>query len=198
MPEIPFLHDIVVLFGAALVVLVLSHRLRLPSIAGFLITGMVVGPSGLGWIADPHHVEVFAELGVVFLLFGIGLELSVDRLIELRRLLLLGGGLQVVLTILATSAVALLLGARSGLALYLGSVVALSSTVIVFKLLSERRELEAPHGQVATGILLFQDFLIVPLLLVVPLLAGAATPSGGAFLVRFGGGILIVVAAFAV
>jgi len=198
MPEIPFLHDIVVLFGAALVVLVLSHRLRLPSIAGFLITGMVVGPSGLGWIADPHHVEVFAELGVVFLLFGIGLELSVDRLIELRRSLLLGGGVQVVLTILATSAVALLLGARSGLALYLGSVVALSSTAIVFKLLSERRELEAPHGQVATGILLFQDFLIVPLLLVVPLLAGAATPSGGAFLVRFGGGILIVVAAFVV
>ncbi len=198
MLEIPFLHDIVVLFGAALAVLVVSHRLRLPSIIGFLITGIVVGPSGLGWIADLHNVEIFAELGVVFLLFGVGLELSVDRLLALRRAILVGGGLQVTLTIAAASGVALLLGAHPRLAFYLGSVVALSSTAIVLKLYFERRELEAPHGQVVTGILLFQDFLIVPLLLVVPLLAGATTPSGGGFVLRFAGGALAVVAAFVV
>lgn len=197
MPEVPFLHDIVVLFGAALAVLVLSHRLRLPSIIGFLITGIVVGPSGLGWIADLHHVEIFAELGVVFLLFGVGLELSIDRLLALRRAILLGGGLQVTLTIAAASGGALVLGAQPRLAFYIGSVVALSSTAIVLKLHFERRELEAPHGQVATGILLFQDFLIVPLLLVVPLLAGATAPSGSGFLLRFVGGAVAVGASFA-
>lgn len=198
MIEIPFLHDVVVLFGTALAVIVLSHRLRLPPLIGFLVTGMLVGPSGLGWIGDAHSVEVFAELGVIFLLFGIGLEMSLSRLSQLGRLLLVGGGLQVVSTTLATAGVATALGADWRLAVYLGTVVALSSTAIVLKLYFERRELEAPHGQVATGILLFQDFLIVPLLLVVPLLAGAVEPSGGGFLLRFGAGLGVILAVFAV
>lgn len=153
MHQIPFLHDVVVLFGVALAVIALSYRLHLPSVVGFLVTGMLVGPSGFGWIADTKSVELFAELGVVFLLFGIGLEISITRLRQLGRLLFLGGGLQVALTIAAAAGVAVLLGASLRLAVYLGSVVALSSTAIVLKLYFERRELEAPHGQVATGIL---------------------------------------------
>ena len=198
MHELPFLTDFVVLFGATLLVLVASHRLRLPSITGFLITGICIGPSGLGLIDDQQHVEALAELGVVFLLFGVGLELSVDRLVALRRLLIVGGGLQVALTIVAFSAAALLFGAEPRFALYIGSVATLSSTAIVLKQLFERRELEAPHGRLVTAILLFQDFLIVPLLLAVPVLAGTSSLSGGAFVTRFGIGLLVVFAAFVV
>ena len=196
MTEIPFLHDFVILFGAALGVIALSHRLRLPAVVGFLLTGMAVGPSGLGWIADVHRIEVFAELGVVFLLFGIGLELSTARLLQLRRFVLVGGGLQVGLTVAAVVAVAVALGSAPRNALYYGTVVALSSTAIVLKLYTERRSLEAPHGRVATGILLFQDFLIVPFLLLVPVLSGAAAPGDGNAGLRFLGALAVVVAAF--
>ncbi len=197
MPQIPLLHDVVVLFGAALTVIAVSSKLRLPPVVGFLITGMLVGPYGLEWINDTHSVEIFAELGIVFLLFGIGLELSTARLRALGRLLIVGGGLQVSLTLLAIMTIALLVGTPLRLAIYLGSVVALSSTAIVLKLYYERRELEAPHGQVATGILVFQDFLIVPLLLMVPLLAGNTEASGGDVALRFAGGLGVIAAVFA-
>jgi CPA2 family monovalent cation:H+ antiporter-2 len=109
--SIPYLKEVMVLFGASLAVMVASYRLRVGPIVGFLLTGMVVGPAGFGWIRDPHQVEIFAELGVVFLLFGIGLEISFDRLRRLGRLLLVGGGLQVVLTVAVVCGIALLFGA---------------------------------------------------------------------------------------
>ncbi|MBZ0113839.1 MAG: cation:proton antiporter [Thermoanaerobaculia bacterium] len=196
MSEIPYLQDVIVLFGTALAVLVVSYRLKMGPIVGFLLTGMLVGPAGAGWIRDTHQVEIFAELGVVFLLFGIGLEISFDRLRRLARFLIVGGGLQVGATIGLVAGLALLFGQPSRTALFLGMVVSLSSTAIVMKRYLERRELEAPHGQVSTGILLCQDFLIVPFLLLVPVLAGTTETTGREVLWRFGGGLLIVAIVF--
>lgn len=197
MPHLPYLTDIVVLFGAALVVISVSHRLRVPPVVGFLATGVLVGPSGLALVDDVHHVEVFAELGVIFLLFVIGLEMSPDRLRQLGRYALQGGSLQVGLTTVVVALAAVSLDQAPARAVYLGFVVALSSTAIVLKLYSERRALDAPHGRVVMGVLLLQDFLIVPLLLVVPVLASAGEAGTGEIALRFGAGLALVAAVFA-
>ncbi len=175
-PEIEYLKDLVIVFGAAVAVVTLLKRVNFPSIAGFILTGALVGPTGLGLINDSHHVEVLAEVGVVLLLFGIGLELSLDRLRRLWKVILLGGGFQVALTVACTAVLAMWFGLSPGPAIFLGCVVAVSSTAVVLRALSASGELEAPHGRLAVGILVFQDLCVVPMMLAVPYLAG----EGGA------------------
>jgi K+:H+ antiporter len=182
MPEIAILRDIVVIFGAALAVVVVLSRLRLPAIAGFILAGALLGPSGLGWIREPHEVETLAEIGVALLLFTIGLELSMEELRRLGRVLAVGGSLQVVLTTAAVTVAAVLAGLSAPRGVFLGFLVALSSTAIVLKGLSERGEIDAPHGRLTLGILVFQDLCVVPMILLVPALAG--TGGGAAGIVR--------------
>jgi CPA2 family monovalent cation:H+ antiporter-2 len=172
MVQIHLLGDLVVLFAAALVVVVVLHRLRLPTIAGFLVAGAVIGPSGLGWIANVHDIEQLAEIGVVLLLFTIGLEFSVKELRRLGRVLVVGGGLQVTLTTAAVAGIAHALGVEPGRGVFYGFLVALSSTAIVLKGLAERGETDAPHGRLIVGVLLFQDLCVVPMMLLVPMLGG--------------------------
>ncbi len=160
-----------ILLGVAVVVLLASHRLRLPPIVGLLVTGALIGPSGLGLVSDPVAVEVSAEIGVVFLLFTIGLELSLARLRELARMFWVGGSIQTLTTIALAAGVALAFGLPWPAALVLGFVAAPSSTAIVLKLYRDRRELESPQGRTALGILLFQDVMLVPMLVALPLLA---------------------------
>lgn len=177
MTELVFLQDLVVILAASVAVVALLSRLRVPSIAGFIVAGMVVGPHALGLIQDLHQVEMLAELGVVLLLFGIGLELSLDRVRRLWRLIILGGGVQMAATILLVLGISVLLGrdVRSGL--LLGFIISISSTAIVLRGLSTRGELETPHGRLALGILVFQDLCVVPMVLVIPFLGGT-TGSG--------------------
>ena len=196
MLQIPYLHDIVIIFGSALAVIALSHRLRIPPTVGFLITGAMIGPYGLEFIKNTQHVETFAELGVVFLLFVIGLELSIEQIKRLKRIFLLGGSLQAITTTILVATVSYLAGFSPRHGLYFGFLITLSSTAVVLKLYSEREELSSPQGQLSMGILLFQDVLIVPLLLIVPVLAGAASASKSELMIRFGGGLLIVAAVF--
>ena len=177
MPELVYIKDLVIVLGAAVVVVTVLQRAGFPSIAGFILTGALVGPTALGLVDDTHQVEVLAEIGVALLLFGIGLELSLDRLRQLWKAILLGGGLQVMLTIACTVAVALGFGLAPGPAVFLGCVVAVSSTAIVLRGLSQSGELEAPHGRLAVGILVFQDLCVIPMMLAVPYLAG----EGGSF-----------------
>ena len=198
MVEIPHLAEIVALFAGASAVIVLSRRFHVPPVIGFLITGMLMGPTGIGVVEDRHDVEVYAELGVVFLLFVVGLHVSLDRLKALARPLLVGGGTQALLTVAGVFAAGMAFRLTPNLALFYGFVVLMSSTAIVLKLYAEANELEAPHGQLATAILLFQDFLIVPLLLIVPVLAGTGEGAGGAAAVRFLIGLGTVGACFAV
>ena len=170
MTKLVFLQDLVVILGAAVVVVALLRRLHVPSIAGFIVAGTIIGPHALQFIQDVHQVEVLAEIGVVLLLFGIGLELSLDRVRRLWRLILLGGGVQVVATILVVLALSLLFGRDVPTGLALGFIIAVSSTAIVLRGLSTRGELEAPHGRLALGILVFQDLCVVPMVLVIPFL----------------------------
>jgi CPA2 family monovalent cation:H+ antiporter-2 len=175
------LSQLVLLVAIAALGVAVFERLRLPSVAGFLLTGTLVGPGGLGLVSDPERVRALAEFGVVFLLFEIGVELPVERLRGLWKETFLAGGFQVALTVAVVATVASRFGMRGETALVLGALVAMSSTALVIRLLSERGAIDAPHGQVAVGILLFQDLCIVPFLLAVPLLASDAAAAPGAF-----------------
>lgn len=174
MPEITYLKDLVIVLGAAIVVVTALRRAGVPSIAGFILTGALIGPTALALVDDTHHVEVLAEIGIALLLFGIGLELSLDRLRRFWKAVLLGGGIQVTLTVACTALVAKAFGLSPGPAIFLGCVVAISSTAVVLRGLSTRGELEAPHGRLAVGILVFQDLCVVPMILAVPILAGGS------------------------
>ncbi len=191
-----FLEQSALVLGAAVVVLVISGRLRLPSVVGLLVTGMAIGPSALGWMGQ-EEVEVLAEIGVVLLLFTIGLEQSLGKLRELLRPFLLGGAIQTVGTILAVTGLSRLLGLPLPEAIFLGFLASLSSTAIVLRLYDERRETGTPHGRLVLAILLFQDFMVVPMLALTPLLAGAGEVSAADFAVRFGGASAAVAAIFA-
>jgi len=151
------------------------ERLRLPAIAGFLVMGALVGPGGLGLIGQPERVSALAELGVVFLLFEIGLELPLERLRKLWRMALFGGGLQVAATLVCVTAIGAAMGLDLRTALVMGGLVAMSSTALVMRILSERGEIDAPQGQLAVGILLFQDLCVVPFLLGVSILTAGST-----------------------
>ncbi len=171
--EIPLLRDIVLLLLASLPIVFVCGRLRLPTIIGYMLTGVVIGPSGLGVIGDVHAVETLAEIGVVLLLFTIGLEFSLAKLLAMQRVVFLGGGIQVGLTIVAAMLLAHWgLGLGWSSAIFAGFLVALSSTAIVLKTYVDRAESDTPHGRMAIGILLFQDLCIVPMMLFLPLLSG--------------------------
>ena len=185
--------ELVILIGTATLGAALFERLRLPAIVGFLAAGVLIGPGVLGLIGDTEAVLELAEFGVVFLLFEIGLELPLDRLRRGWQGVLLAGGLQVSLTLLLSALIAVSLGTPGPTALVLGALVALSSTAVVIRLLSERGELDAPHGQLVVGILLFQDLCIVPFLLALPLLAAGSDLGAGPILIAVGRAVLALV-----
>lgn len=166
------LRDMVTLIGLALVTVVLFRRLKLPSIIGFLAAGTLAGPHAFGLIKDTHQVEQMAEIGVVLLLFTIGIEFSLKELMRIRKLVFLGGGAQLLLTIGAVAVAGKLFGLTFSQAVFAGFLVSLSSTAILMKLLMDAGEMDTPHGKTALGILIFQDLCVVPLMLFTPFLAG--------------------------
>jgi CPA2 family monovalent cation:H+ antiporter-2 len=178
-----FLTEFLLLLAVATAGVAVFERLKLPAIAGFLVMGALVGPGGAGLIADPDRVLALAELGVVFLLFEIGLELPIERVRRMWRQSLVAGGLQVVLTLAVVSGVAIALGLDTPRALVIGALVAMSSTALVMRVLSGRDEIDAPQGQLAVGVLMFQDLCVVPFLLLIPVLAAGpeASTAGVAF-----------------
>ncbi|MBE2253381.1 MAG: cation:proton antiporter [Myxococcus sp.] len=178
MPHIPLLDEVALIAALGVAVTLVLSRLRLPAVAGLLLTGALVGPAGLRLVKSLAAIEVLAEVGVVLLLFTIGLEFSLKRLATVFRQVALGGVLQVGLTIGVVTGLAMAWGWPAGRAVFLGFVFALSSTAIVLRALTERRELDAPHGRFIVGTLLFQDLCVVPMVLVVPLLGSAATEGG--------------------
>ncbi|MBW2366158.1 MAG: cation:proton antiporter, partial [Deltaproteobacteria bacterium] len=190
--EIPLLNDIVVIFGLAIAVLFICHRLRVQAVVGYLLTGIFVGPYGFGLVKAVHEVEILAEIGIVLLLFTIGIEFSLKKLLQIRKSVLMGGSLQVLLTFLATLFIAMRFGQVFGEAVFIGFLVALSSTAIVLKLIQERAEVDSPHGRTILGILIFQDIIIVPMILLTPLLAGATGNLGESVLILLAKGIGII------
>ncbi len=186
----PLFADLLIILLVSVPVAYACLRLKLPLLVGLMLTGIVIGPYGLGLIKELEAIEILAEIGVMLLLFTIGLEFSLHRLREMKRLVLVGGGLQVGLTIAATAAIAVLFGREMNQAVFFGFLVALSSTAIVLKSYAERGEVDAPHGRAGIGILLFQDISIVLMMLLVPVLGGKDAASFGAIAAKLGGSLL--------
>lgn len=170
MGHVPLLDELAMVAALAVAVTVVLSRLDMPTVAGLLLAGALLGPYALGLARSVASIEVLAEVGVVLLLFSIGLELSLARLRDVLRRVALGGLLQVGLTTAAVAGAAVLLGEPPRRAIFLGFAFALSSTAIVLRALAERRELDAPHGRFIVGTLVFQDLCVVPIVLVVPVL----------------------------
>ncbi len=170
MTELTALQYILILLGLALLNAYAFSLLRQSPIVGYLTTGLLVGPYGFHLVKDLHEVELVAEVGIVLLLFTIGLEFSYDRILRLRKLLLSAGTTQVIVTGAVVFGTALLFGGSMTSAIVLGMAMALSSTAIVLKLLLERGEIDAAHGRMALGILLFQDLCIILFIIILPFL----------------------------
>lgn len=167
------LADVLLLLAATLLVVATLGRLRLPPIIGFLAVGIALGPHALGWVEDSETTWTLAEFGVVFLLFTLGLEFSLPRMIAMRHEVFALGSAQVIVTALAAGAVGWWLGAPVEVAVVLGGAVAMSSTAIVVRQLSEQGELNRTHGRLSFGILLFQDLAFVPFLALAGLIGAA-------------------------
>lgn len=191
------LSELVVVLGAAVAVLLACFRLRIPAVVGLLVTGVLLGPAGFGLVARGELIDLLAELGVVFLLFSIGLDLSLDELRQVRRAFSLGGPVYVGGILGLSVALAVLFDRSPRFGLFVGFLVTLSSTAVVFKLLAEAREMGTPHGRLVVGICLFQDFLLAPMLLLLPVLGTAGAIRGGEVLLRLAGGVALVIGIFA-
>lgn len=189
----PLFNDLLIILLVSVPVAFACLRLKLPVLVGFMLTGIVIGPYGLGLIKELEAIEILAEIGVMLLLFTIGLEFSLKRLAEMKKLVLIGGGLQVLLTVAATAGVAVFFGRELNQAFFFGFLVALSSTAIVLKSFVERKEVDSPHGRAGVGILLFQDISIVLMMLFIPILGSQGASSPSAIARTLGGSLLALI-----
>jgi CPA2 family monovalent cation:H+ antiporter-2 len=187
-------YDLLIILAAGLIAGLVCRWLRVSALVGYLLIGVLVGRGCLGWISDERHeIEYIAEAGVFLLLFSIGLEFSLDELLRLGRNLVLGGLAQMLLVALPVGVILLGIGTDWQPAVLIAATVSFSSTVLVFKALSEWGHASLPHGRRAIGILLFQDAALIPLLLLAPLLTGTGhAPGPTEYLVLAGTSILFV------
>ena len=178
MHDLGVLRDLAIIAGLALPVVALAHRFHLPPLVGFLVVGVLIGPSGAALIPDPETVAALSEIGVVLLLFEIGLELSLSDVLRWGRSVLVAGGAQVAGMLALAVAAGTALDVPIGQALFYGALAAMSSTAAVTKLYADRGELDTPHGRETVSVLLFQDLCIVPLMALLPLLAAVGAGPG--------------------
>jgi len=182
MAESTILRDLVILFAAALPIVLVFQHLNIPSVVGFLIAGIVIGPHGVGIIAQSADVESLADIGLVLLLFVVGLELSFAQLARIGRLAVWVGALQIAVTSVCATAAARVAGLPFAECVVIGFLAVQSSTVIVLKILADRDEIDAPHGRITVGVLLIQDLCLVPMVLLTRLLAAPAGASAATVL----------------
>ncbi|MEQ8686709.1 MAG: cation:proton antiporter [Imperialibacter sp.] len=173
--HLPILLTIGIIFGITILVVLVCNYFRIPYLVGFLLTGIIVSPTTFGILHGATEVEVFAEIGVILLLFSVGLEFSIKNLLKIKKYVLVGGTLQVIFTILLSTLLSRLFGVSWNQAVFLGFIVTCSSTAIVIKQLQDRIEIPTSHGKLILAILLFQDIAIVPMMLLVPILSGQSS-----------------------
>lgn len=200
MGHLPLLDELAIIATLAVAVTVVLSKLRLPTVAGLLAAGALLGPYGLALATSVDAIKVLADVGVVLLLFSIGLEFSLARLKSIFKQVALGGILQVGLTVAVTAGIATAVRVPAGTAIFYGFVFALSSTAIVLRSLAEREELDAPHGRFIVGTLIFQDLCVVPMVLIVPMLGLDEPPIVVAWRIGFAvcKAALVVVATIAI
>ncbi len=191
--DIPLLPDIVAIFCLSIGVLLVCHQIKIPPIVGFLLTGVLCGPTALGLVQNPHAVELLAEIGVVLLLFSIGLEMSGEELMRLKRPVFVGGTAQVVLTIGAFMGLGVLIGQTWQESMMYGFLASLSSTAIVLSRLQQKAQSESPQGRLDFSVLIFQDIAVVPMMLAIPILAGEGDTDIGGMLISAGRTLVILV-----
>ena len=191
MHELVFLKSLVMILAISAVVIFALGRIKVPSIVGFLLAGMLLGPHGLNFIKDISTIQTFAEIGVILLLFTIGIEFSLSRFLKMRLEVFGIGGLYVLMTVSLTALISYQWLRDTNTAVFTGFLVGLSSTAIVMKLLSDRAEIDTPHGRTSIGILIFQDLCIVPFMLFIPILSGG---GGGMsdLIITFGKALAII------
>ncbi|WP_423128986.1 cation:proton antiporter [Gaoshiqia sp. Z1-71] len=190
--ELGLLKDIVTIFALSTAVNYLFTRIKVPTIIGYLLTGVVAGPYALGLIGSPHQIELLAEIGVVLLMFTIGLEFSINHLFKIRKIVFAGGFMQLILTAGVTMLVARLYQLGWESALFVGFLTALSSTAVVLKLMQERSEITSNYGRTVVGILIFQDIILIPLLLFTPVLGGEVSGQGDQLLLLLGKTVILI------
>lgn len=190
--SLPFLNEIVALFLVSVVIAFLCYKIKLVPIVGFLLAGVVIGPNALGLVQDQELVDMLAEIGIILLLFTIGIEFSLEKLARIKNAIFIGGGLQVLLTVASVLGIFLLLNINWKIGIYTGFLVALSSTAIILGLLSEQNKTDTPVGRLSLAVLIFQDFAIIAMVLLIPLLSGE---SGSTLdiLIVLGKAVLLVI-----
>lgn len=191
MEKFSIIKELVIILFFSIPIIAIFRRINLSSVIGFLFTGILIGPYGLGVISTSSEIEVIAEIGIILLMFSIGVEFSVRQLLQMWRTMFITGGAQVILTVAAGWGVSSLTGLPQKESLFIGILISLSSTAVVLKLLADKNELGTPHGKSTVGILIFQDIAIVPLMILVQVLGADSEMSGGAIalkiLLSFGG-----------
>ena len=191
------INDILIIFGISAVSLFLCSLLKIPSIIGLLFAGLIAGTNGFGWISNSTSIQAFADIGIILLLFTIGVQFSLKEMLENKKSAILGGILQVGLTILASFLIAKQMGLSVESSIFIGFIISLSSTAIVFNILQKNYSVNSPHGKITLGILIFQDIVVVLMLLFTPLLAGGTQNILNSFLIFLIKGLLILILVFA-
>ena len=178
MEDVRLIVDVVIALGAAAIGGLIAQRLGLPALIGYILAGLAIGPNTPGLVADLDRVQLLANLGVALLMFGLGVEFSLSEVLRVRRAALLGGAIQIPLTVVLGTAAGLAGGWTFGAALLLGGAFAISSSIVALKVLLGRGEMESPHARVALGLGIVQDFSLAPMLALIPVIAGE---RGGGF-----------------
>lgn len=194
--EKELLNELIVIFAFSVVIFFIFIKAKIPAIVGLLLTGVFIGPYGLGMVKAVHEVELLSEIGVILLLFTIGMEFSFGNLIKIKRAIFLGGTLQVGMTILVTYIVSRIIGLPINQSVFWGFLISLSSTAIVLRIIQERAEIDSPHARTTLGILIFQDIIVVPMMLVTPLLAGFAQTGNQGILILIAKSLFIILLTF--
>lgn len=174
MDGLKFFHQLIIILGASIPVIYIFNKIKLPSIIGFLITGIIIGPFGLKLIDDTEGIQLLAEIGVAFLLFTIGIEIQLSRFLKNLSEILLTGGLQILCTFIVGMAIGLTMQLSVGQSIFIGFILVHSSSALILKLLKDRSDENSPQGRISIGVILFQDMMVVPMMLLIPFLAGGS------------------------
>jgi CPA2 family monovalent cation:H+ antiporter-2 len=188
-----FFHQLIIILGFSIPVIYIFNKIKLPSIIGFLITGIIIGPFGLKLIDDMAGIQLMAEIGVAFLLFTIGIEIRLSRFLKHLSEILLTGGLQILCTFFVGMIIGLTMQLSISQSIFIGFILVHSSSALILKILKDRDDEASPQGRISIGVILFQDMMVVPMMLLIPFLARESGPDALMIIWKLVKSILIIV-----
>ncbi|KFO68845.1 MAG: cation:proton antiporter [Smithellaceae bacterium] len=193
MDGLKFFHQLIIILGFSIPVIYIFNKIKLPSIIGFLITGIIIGPFGLKLIDDIGGIQLMADIGVAFLLFTIGIEIRLSRFLKNLSEILLTGGMQILCTFIVGLAIGLAMQLSIGQSVFIGFILVHSSSALILKILKDRDDENSPQGKISIGVILFQDVMVVPMMLLIPFLVGGSGPDALMIIWKLVKSILIIV-----